>query len=130
MWLRAIDFCEKYNISSEALSIFKRKSPTEAFKKVSRREVYFDDNFFTRRKEFQAKVIEYNQYMYYRLLGDKPTLTLSKEVAPKLGISVGSLNNWFTERLFKNTVKSIIDYKLSSYHFKFYRYCKRIEVLK
>lgn len=122
-------FCETYDLSIDTLYVGKASGsiPAHVFKHDGIRGTMIDEKFFLNRKQFRRKVWLESHTMFYFLNKHLSETDISR-LMMKMdgGGSVGNWNTYVSDRLFRTPNESILQYKLSSAVWKFYRYCRWI----
>ena len=113
------EFCQKWNIQSEALYVKGEGIFTPSNSKIK----YVNETYFTRRKDFALKVRSYNQSMLYYLEEHFSTSEIARAIAEYYPTAnKGSIEHFLRIPLFMLDDRTIVTSKISSSEWKCFRY--------
>ena len=127
-WITYREFADKYDTSIENITgySFRGSIPTHVTKKLPNGRLVIDEDFFIRRNEFKTNLVESNIQKLYQLLEGTNENRLAIELAEDMKSTYRSLVVWFNGDFFKLDNTSILHYKVTSLHWKFYRLKRRL----
>ena len=123
-------FEEKYEVCKNTVQSFLGQNTNTGYY-IQRKGSYnlIDENYFLRRKEFKKRIWLENHKDYYILTEKHNQFTLAGVLSDVLGSSKRSWNSWMNDGLFSLSAVdgSIVDTKVSTRHWKFYRFCRALK---
>lgn len=124
-WIRAIDFALKYDINIKQIYVFKYQNTKEPFKRIGR-ELYVNEDFFKRRNDFKAKVIEKARENYYVITDEISAYRLAKILGELSNKSQGCWVTWMYKVLFAQKRQNILCYTVDRVMWEFYKLTNHI----
>lgn len=120
--MKVIDFANKYKLSRDGLyvSINDGRLPM-AYKTHNGWEL--PEEYFIRRRNFKVDLINYNHDMYYLLTEYFSQSEVARAFKPDMESATVS---WFSKGMFTPDEKTILNYRIYSYHWEFFRFARRV----
>ena len=115
-WIRAADFVDKYGLSIDYLYVYIRthkKERLESTKKIDG-DLYIDENYFKRRKDFKTSVVNDIHAYYYLFEEYFSDTNIAKALHAISGKSTYRSINHFLQQGFRLDESSILNYKVPS----------------
>ena len=119
-------FCSKYGGNYQSITSQKSMGyyPESIFKYNGKRELYIDENYFTRRKEFRRRIQLYNQEMYYFLIDSFTSEAhIGRVVNEMYGVNAETMSVFLNAKLF-STLDSMFKNKVSETEWAFNKFCR------
>lgn len=127
------NFCEKHNVSPNLFYQFRynNKNCEGIHKEQNKKNIWIDEKWFSRRKDFKEKIYQANQDLYYDLKErDVPIARAVEYIAKKAKLSEPALNTHFSSNIWTVSMRrdSVFNNKIGTTYWLVYRTLARYNI--
>ena len=130
-WITLEDFYELHGVPKNHIYVKRKQGRTDSYVKKIHSRLHIDETYILRRNDFRSYVKRFNENMYHFIKDRGYTASKLASILVEMDDSVSkhSWEEFMSSVVFKTDYTSLLRFKVTNLHWKFFRYSRWILML-